>query len=331
MDLATNYLGLKLDSPLVVGSSPLSDDLDGVRRLEDAGAACIVLRSLFEEQITREKFGTVYSFEVGDPSYAEIISYFPRIEEFVFGPDEYLEHIRQIKQAVRVPVIGSLNGINVGDWLRYASLIEEAGADALELNVFFLAANPKEPGLAVEKRTTDLARVLKMALGIPLAVKLSPFFSSLPDLVGQLDASGIDGVVLFNRFHQPFIAAPNRAAAPDLRLSDPSALPLRLRWLTILSGTVANADLAVSGGVHTSADALKAITAGATAVQVVSALVKYGPAYLRVLRDGIERWLTQHEYASLDQLRASVGVDVSPDPQVFYRANYIRRMQSWRG
>jgi dihydroorotate dehydrogenase (fumarate) len=328
MDLETKYLGLNLSSPLVVGASPLSDDLDGVRRLEDAGASCIVLRSLFEEQITREKFGTVYSMEIGDPSHVEAISCFPRIHDFVLGPDEYLEHIRRIKEQVRVPVVGSLNGINLGNWLKYAHLIEQAGADALELNVFFVATNPEEPPAAVEKRTTDIARVLKKSLGIPLAVKLSPFYSSLPALVRQLEASGIDGCVLFNRFYEPFVKGRSRAAR-DARLSDPSELPLRLRWLSILSATVQNVDLAVSGGVRSSADAIKAILSGAAAVQVVSALLENGPGYLRVLRDGLERCLDRYGYQSLDQMRASFCVEASPDPQVFSRANYMRLLQSW--
>jgi dihydroorotate dehydrogenase (fumarate) len=328
MDLATKYLGLNLPSPLVVGASPLSDDLDGVRRLEDAGASCLVLRSLFEEQISREKFGTVYSMEIFDPSNVDAISCFPKVHEFVLGPDEYLEHIRRIKDAVRVPVVGSLNGINLGEWLEYAHLIEEAGADALELNVFFVATNPNEPPAAVEKRTTEMARVVKKRLGIPLAVKLSPFFSSLPDLVRQLDASGVDGVVLFSRFYQPFIGGRNRGAV-DARLSDPSELPLRLRWLSILSATARKMDLAVSGGVHSSADAIKALLAGATAVQVVSTLLKNGPGHLRVLGEGIERWLGHYGYQSLEEVRASTCVEASPDPQIFSRANYMRLLQSW--
>jgi dihydroorotate dehydrogenase (fumarate) len=330
MDLATSYLGLKLDSPLVVGASPLADDLDGVRSLEDAGAACIVLRSLFEEQITREKFGTVYAMEVGDPSDAEIISCFPKAQEFVLGPDEYLDHIRQIKEAVDIPVIGSLNGINVGKWLEYASLIEEAGADALEMNVFFLATDPHEPSFEVERRTTEIARVLKKGLGIPLAVKLSPFFSSLPDLVRQLDGLGVDGIVLFNRFYPPFVRAEHGVAAGDLRLSDPSELPLRLRWLSILSGMGETADLAVSGGVHDGLDAIKSIMAGATAVQVVSALLEHGPRYLRVLRAGMEGWLDRNGYRSLEELRASRCLDPFPGQQIFSRANYMRLLQGWR-
>ncbi len=329
MDLATTYLGLKLDSPLMPGASPLADSLDNVRRLEDAGAPCIAMRSLFEEQITRETLGTVYSIEVHADSFAEAISYFPRAEEFVLGPDEYLDQIRRIKQAVDVPVIASLNGINLAGWLQYARLIEQAGADALELNVYYLATDPGESSIEVEKRTTDIARVVKKGLGIPVAVKLSPFFSSLPHLARQLEAAGADGLVLFNRFYQPDIDAENLEAAPVLHLSDSSELLLRLRWLAIVSGAV-DVDLAVSGGVHTGLDAIKSIMAGAAAVQVVSALLQRGPGYLRALREEMEHWLTEHEYQSLQELRGSMSLARCPDPRAFSRANYMRMLQSWR-
>ena len=329
MDLATGYLGLRLDSPLVVGASPLADDLDDVRRLEDAGASCIVLRSLFEEQITREKYGTVYSLEIGDPADTEIISCFPKVHEFVLGPDEYLEHIRRIKETVGIPVIGSLNGINVGRWLEYGNLIEAAGADALELNVFFLATDPHETPIAVEKRTTDLARALKRRLHIPLAVKLSPFYSSLIHLARELEASGVDGLVLFNRFYQPLAGARSGPAAAPVRLSDSSELPLRLRFSKILSGTLKGADLAVSGGVHTSVDVIRSVIAGASAVQVVSALLENGPQYLRVLREGMESLLARKGYRSLDELKASLCADPFPDPQAHSRASYMQLLQRW--
>ena len=329
MDLAISYLGLRLDSPLVVGASPLADDLDDVRRLEDAGASCIVLRSLFEEQITREKYGTVYSLEIGDPADTEIISCFPKVHEFVLGPDEYLEHIRRIKETVGIPVIGSLNGINVGRWLEYGNLIEAAGADALELNVFFLATDPHETPIAVEKRTTDLARALKRRLHIPLAVKLSPFYSSLIHLARELEASGVDGLVLFNRFYQPLAGARSGPAAAPVRLSDSSELPLRLRFSKILSGTLKGADLAVSGGVHTRVDVIRSVIAGASAVQVVSALLENGPQYLRVLREGMESLLARKGYRSLDELKASLCADPFPDPQAHSRASYMQLLQRW--
>ena len=329
MDLAISYLGLRLDSPLVVGASPLADDLDDVRRLEDAGASCIVLRSLFEEQITREKYGTVYSLEIGDPADTEIISCFPKVHEFVLGPDEYLEHIRRIKETVGIPVIGSLNGINVGRWLEYGNLIEAAGADALELNVFFLATDPHETPIAVEKRTTDLARALKRRLHIPLAVKLSPFYSSLIHLARELEASGVDGLVLFNRFYQPLAGARSGPAAAPVRLSDSSELPLRLRFSKILSGTLKGADLAVSGGVDTRVDVIRSVIAGASAVQVVSALLENGPQYLRVLREGMESLLARKGYRSLDELKASLCADPFPDPQAHSRASYMQLLQRW--
>jgi dihydroorotate dehydrogenase (fumarate) len=329
MELATSYLGLKLDSPLMAGASPLADTLDGVRRLEDAGAPCIVLRSLFEEQITRETLGTMYSMEVHAESFAEAISYFPQPADFVLGPDEYLEHIRRIKRAVGIPVIGSLNGINLAGWVQYARLIEQAGADALELNVYYLATDPEESSVEVEKRTVDIARVVKKAVRIPVAVKLSPFFSSLPHLARQLQAVGAEGLVLFNRFYQPDIDAENLEAAPTLHLSDSSELLLRLRWLAIVFGAV-RADLAVSGGVHTGLDAIKSIMAGATAVQVVSALLQRGPEYLRVLREEMRRWLVEHDYSSLQEMKGSMSLQRCPDPQAFSRANYMRMLQSWR-
>lgn len=329
MDLAISYLGLRLDSPLVVGASPLADDLDDVRRLEDAGASCIVLRSLFEEQITREKYGTVYSLEIGDPADTEIISCFPKVHEFVLGPDEYLEHIRRIKETVGIPVIGSLNGINVGRWLEYGNLIEAAGADALELNVYYLPTDAAEASEAVERRTIDIVRLVKGALRIPVAVKLSPFFSALPHLVRQLECAGADGIILFNRFYQPDIDAENLEAEPRLHLSDPSELLLRLRWLAIVAAGV-NVPLAISGGVHSGLDAIKSVMAGASAVQVVSALLKKGPDHLRTLRLEMERWMQEHEYESLKQMRGNMSLAHCPDPNAFSRANYMRILQSWR-
>jgi len=330
MDLTTHYLGLKLDSPFVVGASPLSDDLDAARRLEDAGASCIVLRSLFEEQITREKFGTVYSFEVGDPADAEVISSFPRANEFALDPDEYLELIRRLKESLRIPVIGSLNGVYPGRWLEYGGLIESAGADALELNVFFVATDPKQPAAALEARTAEMARVLKLDLAIPLALKLSPFFTSLPNLARSLESAGVAGLVLFNRFYER--QARNVVAALDSgSLSQPSELLLRLRWLEVLSRTIRKADLAVSGGVHSGTDALQAILAGASAVQVVSSLLLHGVRHLQVMRNTMERWLAQHRYQSLEELRAATCFEPSRDPQVLSRASYMRILQSWQG
>jgi dihydroorotate dehydrogenase (fumarate) len=329
MNLGTTYLGLSLAHPIMPGASPLVDDLDMVRRLEDAGASAIVMHSLFEEQITREQIGTLDAMEAHANSFAEASSFFPRADAFALGPHAYLEQIRRIKEAVRVPVIGSLNGVTPTGWLDYARLIQEAGADALELNVYYLATDPRESGVDVERRTIDIVRIVKGAVTIPVAVKLSPFFSSLTHFAYELDDAGADGLVLFNRFYQPDIDVENLEVVPSLKLSDSSELLLRLRWLAILSGHVWSS-LAVSGGVHTPHDAIKSVMAGASAVQVVSALLENGPGHLTWLRDGMERWLDEHAYESLEQMRGSMRLQACPDPGAFERANYMRILQSRR-
>ena len=329
MDLSTAYLGLKLDSPLMPGASPLSDSLDKVRQLEDAGAAAIVMRSLFEEQITREMTGDICAREAHAESSAEALSYFPRADECSLGPDEYLDQLRGIVEAVDIPVIGSLNGVTSAGWLDYARQMEMAGADALELNVYYLPVDPTEGSFAVERRTLDLVRAVKSRLHIPVAVKLSPFFSALPHFARELQGAGADGLVLFNRFYQPDIDAANLEAAPTLHLSDPSELLLRLRFLAIVAPVV-RIPLAVSGGVHSGLDAIKAVMAGASAVQVVSALLKNGPGYLRTLRLEMERWMYAHGYESLEQMRGNMSLAHCPDPAAFSRANYMRILQSWR-
>jgi dihydroorotate dehydrogenase (fumarate) len=329
MDLRTEYLGLKLDSPLMPGASPLADSLDMVRRLEDAGASAIVMRSLFEEQITREMNGNVLAVEEHEESFAEALSYFPKASEFSFGPDEYLDQLRGISKAVSIPVIASLNGITVRGWLDYARQIEEAGADALELNVYYLATDPGEESVAVEKRTLDIIRAVRGALRIPIAVKLSPFFSALPHFARELEQAGANGLVLFNRFYQPDIDIENLEAEPTLYLSDPSELLLRLRWLAIVAPSV-KLPLAVSGGVHSGVDAIKSVMAGASAVQVVSALLRRGPEYLKTIRLEMERWMEEHEYSSLKQMLGSMSLAHCPNPNAFSRANYMRILQSWR-
>ena len=329
MNLTTRYLGLKLDSPLMPGASPLADSIDVARRLEDAGASAIVMRSLFEEQITREMTGNIYSVENYAESSAEAVSYFPKPSEFSLGPDEYLDQLRTIVEAVRIPVIGSLNGVTVRGWLDYALQIQEAGADALELNVYYLPTDPKEESASVEKRTLDIVRTVKGALKIPIAVKLSPFFSALPHFARELERAGADGIILFNRFYQPDIDVENLEAAPSLHLSDPSELLLRLRWLAIVAPGV-KIPLAISGGVHSGLDVVKSVMAGASAVQVVSALLKKGPEHLRTLRRELEQWMVEHEYESLDQMRGNMTLAKCPDPNAFSRANYMRILQSWR-
>jgi dihydroorotate dehydrogenase (fumarate) len=329
MDLSTTYLGLRLSSPLMPGASPMVDDLDTVRRLEDAGASAIVMHSLFEEQITGEKLATIYHMELYADSYSEALSYFPRSDDFALGPDQYLEQIQRIKQAVSVPVIGSLNGTTPGGWIEYARQIEQAGADALELNTYFVATDPQETGWAVELRILEVVRAVCDSVTIPVAVKLSPYFSSLSNFVYRLDEIGVEGLVLFNRFYQPDIDIDLLEAVPTLRLSDSSELLLRLRWLAILSRQI-SASLACSGGVHTAQDAIKAVMAGADAVQVVSALLRHGPEHLKVIRDQMVKWMEENSYSSLRQMRGSMALNRCPDPQAFERANYMRTLHSWR-
>lgn len=329
MDLSTTYLGLALANPLVAGASPMVDELDTVKKLEDAGCAAIVMHSLFEEQITREQLGTVTDMESHADSFAEALSYFPQPQEFRLGPEAYLEQVRRVKAAVKVPVIGSLNGTSPAGWLDYAKLIEQAGADALELNVYYLATQSWETSEAVERRALDGLKTVKAAVKIPVAVKLSPFYSSLAHLAKQLDDAGADGLVLFNRFYQPDLDVEELEVVPSLKLSDSSELLLRLRWLAILSGHF-KGSLACSGGVHTPLDAIKAVMAGAHAVQVVSALLQRGPAYLATLRDGMASWMEEHEYASLDQMQGSMSHQNSPNPQALERANYMRILQGWK-
>jgi dihydroorotate dehydrogenase (fumarate) len=329
MNLSTTYLGLKLAHPLMAGASPLVDDMGMVKRQEDAGAAAIVMHSLFEEQITREEQGTILDMELSSNSSAEAISFFPKPDEFRLGPETYLEQIRRIKAAVAVPVIASLNGTTAAGWLRYGKLMQEAGADALELNVYYLPTNAKESSANVEKRTLDIVRAVKAEVKIPVAVKLSPFFSSLAHFAGELEAAGADGLVLFNRFFQPDINVEELVAEPSLQLSGPGDLLLRLRWLAVLHGHV-KGSLAVTGGVHDGIGALKAVMAGADAVQMVSALLIHGPERLSQARAGLAEWLEEHEYESLAQARGSMSLLKCPNPQAFTRANYMRILNGWK-
>lgn len=330
MDLSTTYLGLKLPHPLMPGASPLVDDLDMVRRLEDAGAAAIVMHSLFEEQIIGEQVADQRVVDVHCDSHAEASSYFPSPREYALGPEEYLEQISSIKKAVRVPVIGSLNGTSRGGWLRYAKLIEEAGADALELNVYTVSTDAFDPPQAIERRTLELVRAVRALVRIPLAVKLSPFYTSIPHLARQLDQAGANGVVLFNRFYQPDVDVEELEVVRSLRFSDSSELLLRLRWLAILSGRV-SASLAASGGVHTALDAVKAVMCGAHAVQMVSSLLVRGPGHLRAVLAELATWMETHEYASLAQMQGSMSLLKCPDPRAYERANYVHILQHWKG
>jgi len=328
MDLRTRYLGLDLAHPFMPGASPLADDLDHVKRVEDAGASAIVLRSLFEEQITREKARTLEDIE-SQQNFAEANTFLPKPDEFHVGPVEYLEQIRKVKAAVKVPVIASLNGTTSEGWLSYAGLIQQAGADALELNVYHVATDPEETPDHVDSRIVNIVTELKKSIQLPVAVKLSPFHSAMAHLARRLERAGASGLVLFNRFYQPDIDPEALEAVPRLVLSDSHELLLRLRWLAVLSGG-SPVSLACSGGVHTTLDAIKALMAGATVVQMVSALLHHGPFRIATVREEVGRWLEQHEYESLDQLRGSMNLARCPDPAAFERANYMRILQSWR-
>ncbi len=329
MDLSTTYLGLKLPHPIMPGASPMVDKIDLVKRMEDAGASAIVMHSLFEEQLMREELATYHHVDVHADSFAEAMTFLPRPEEFNLGPDQYLEQLVRIKQSVELPVIASLNGFTSGGWIRYAKLMQDAGANALELNVYYLATNASESGDEVEQRTIDILKAVKQAVSIPVAIKLSPFFSSMANMARRLDDAGADGLVLFNRFYQPDIDVESLEVEPVLKLSDSSELNLRLRWLAVVSGHV-RASLAVSGGVHTHLDAVKAVMTGAHAVQVVSGILQQGPDVIRRIREGLTQWLEEHEYDSLEQMRGSMNLLRCPDASMFERANYIRILQGYK-
>ncbi len=329
MDLRTSYLGLELAHPLMPGASPLVDDLDTVRRLEDAGASAIVMHSLFEEQLTGEMLATHAAIDGQSDSFAEALSFLPSPSDFRLGPEEYLEQIRKVKQAVKVPVVASLNGTTLGGWLAYARMMEEAGADALELNVYQLATDPEETSQSIERRTLAMVRAVAGAVMIPVAVKLSPFYTSIANFATQIEEAGADGRVLFNRFYQPDVDIEELEVKTGLRLSDSSELLLRLRWLAILSGKL-KASLAVTGGVHSAVDVIKAIMCGADTVQVVSALLRHGPYYLKFILDDLTRWLEEHEVDSLDEIRGNMSLERCPDPRQFERTNYMKVLSSWK-
>lgn len=330
MDLSTTYLGLHLPNPLVAGASPLCDDLDAVRRLEDAGAAAIVMHSLFEEQITRERERSAADLEANVDAFAEASSFLPRASEFHLGPEEYLEQIRRIRAAVHMPVIGSLNGVTSAGWLDYARMIEQAGAHALELNTYYIASDPTEDAIAVERRTLEIVRTVKAAVAIPITVKLSPFFSALAHFAAELEAAGADGLVLFNRFYQPDIDVVELEVRPDHHLSDPTELLLRLRWLAILSGQRPALQLAASGGVHGALDVVKAVMTGAHTVQMVSAVLRHGPAHLTKVRDELQRTGEELGYTALAEMRGCMNLARCPDTSAFERGNYLRVIHSWR-
>jgi len=329
IDLSTSYLGFSLPHPFVAGASPLGDDLDRVKRLEDAGVAAIVLRSLFEEQIDQEALAHHHAATAHEDAHGEATSYFPDPGACVFGPDEYLEHVRKVKKAVAVPVIASLNGYTRGGWIDYARRIDEAGADALELNLYSVATDGGESAQEREEEAYAIVRDVRKAVRMRVAVKLSPFYTSLANFALLMQSAGADGLVLFNRFFEPDIDIEALEVRTHMELSSSHELLLRLRWLAILSGQL-RCSLACSGGVHTARDAIKAVMCGAHAVQLVAALLRGGPARLTDLRNGVASWLEQNGYRSLRQMRGSMDSSRAPDGKAFERGNYMRLLQTWR-
>lgn len=329
MNLETNYLGFKLPHPLIPGASPLASDIDTVRKLEDAGAAAITMHSLFEEQLLQDQWSTHHHTDSVAESFSEATSLFPEQDDYNLGPDDYLEQLRSIKEAVDIPVIASLNGTRIGGWIDHAKLIEQAGADALELNIYYVATDPSEAADEVESRTLDTLRAVRSAVKIPLAVKLSPYFSALANFAREIDVLGADGIVLFNRFYQPDIDPDNLETVAKLELSNSHELRLRLRWLGILCENV-KCSLACSGGVHRAVDAIKAVMAGADAVQCVSSLLHFGPKHISTLLDGMRYWMEEREYDSLAQMKGSMSLRHCPDPAAYERANYLKVLQIWK-
>ncbi len=329
MDLSTTYLGLNLKNPIVPSASPLSHSLDGMKRLEDAGAAAIVMYSLFEEQIAHEAAELDHYLNYGRESYAEALTYFPSPQEYNAGPDEYVELVRKAKQSLGIPVIGSLNGISTGGWINYAKNIEDAGADALELNVYYIPTHFDVTSSEAEDRYLEVLHAVKRTVKIPVAMKLSPFFSAMAHMAKRLEYGGADGLVLFNRFYQPDIDLEVLEVKPNVNLSTPDAMRLPLRWIAILHGRV-KMSLAATSGIHGAEDVIKVVMAGADVAMMCSALLKNGPTHLaRVLTD-LDHWLLEHEYTSIRQMKGSMSQKSVVDPAAFERANYMKALQSFK-
>jgi len=324
-DLRTTYLGLELANPLVPSASTLSSRIDNLKRLQDAGASAVVMQSLFEEQIEHEEVQTHRVLENGANAFAEALTYIPELEDYNTGPDEYLRHLEASKRELGIPVIGSLNGASEGGWVSYARLIEEAGADALELNVYFVASDPNETGRQVEQRYLDLVSSVRETVMIPLAVKVGPFFSSMANMATQLVEAGADGLVLFNRFLQPDIDLETLQVDPTLHLSTSEEVLLPLRWIAILRDRVP-CSLAATTGVHSAEDAVKLLLAGADVTMMASALFRHGPEHLTTVLDGVQTWLDEHEYASVEQLKGSVSQANVADPVAYARSNYMQML-----
>jgi dihydroorotate dehydrogenase (fumarate) len=328
MDLTTRYLGLDLKNPLVAAASPLSREVSTVRELEDAGIAAVVLYSLFEEQIAQDTALHNHYIGYGTESYAEALSYVPENVGFPRGPEEYLDHIATLKKTVDIPIIASLNGTTTGGWIKYASQIEQAGADALELNVYHVAAYPDATGQDVENRYIDVLQAVKKSVQLPVAIKLGPHFSAFANFAKRLDDSGADALVLFNRFYQPDIDLENLEIMPDLRLSAPHEMRIPLRWIAILDPIV-EADLAATTGIYTSFDVLKLLLAGADVTMLAATLLRNGISAINFILEGMKEWMEDHEYVSVRQMQGSMNQLTCANPAAFERGNYMRELQSY--
>lgn len=329
MDLTTQYLGLTLKNPIVPSASPLSNEIDNLKKMEDAGAAAVVLESLFEEQIRHESRELDHYLQFGAESFSEALTYFPQSSDYRIGPEEYLEHIRMAKEAVDIPIIASLNGVTVGGWIDYSRKMEKAGADALELNVYYIPTNPRLSGVEVENLYIDILKAVKAAVKIPVAMKLSPFFSSLSHFTRRLDENGVDGLVLFNRFYQPDIELKELEVVPNVILSTPQAMRLPLRWIAILYGKV-KADLAGTSGIHTAEDVIKMLMVGAHVTMMCSVLLRNGIPHITTVLDGVKSWMEEYEYDSISLMQGSMSQKNVADPSSFERANYQKALQSYR-
>jgi dihydroorotate dehydrogenase (fumarate) len=328
LDLSTTYLGLHLKNPVVPSSSPLMKSLDNIKRLEDAGAPALILHSLFEEQLIRERDTLDYFLAYGTESFSEAPTFFPNLSNYNFGPQGYLEHIRKIKNAVKIPVIASLNGFSPGGWIGIAQQIEQAGADAIELNMYYIAADYEQDSPQVEDTYLHLLRDIKASVKIPISVKLGDQFTAFANFARRLDKEGANGLVLFNRFYQPDLDLENLNVVPDLELSTPYEMRLRLRWIAILYGSV-ECDLAVTGGVHSAEDVLKCMMTGANAAMMTSALLLNGIGHLKKVLTDLREWMDKHEYESIKQMRGSMSQKSVSQPAAYERANYMRVLQSY--
>ena len=327
VDLATTYMGIPLKSPVVPSASPLSAELDNIKRMEDAGAGAVTLHSLFEEQIESEAEALAYYLERGTDMYREALTYFPPVQEYRRAPDEYLEHIRKAKETVDIPIIASLNGITPGGWISYAKRFEEAGADAVELNVYFIPTDFHLMSYDVEDLYVKIMKKVKSQVTVPVAMKLSPYFSAMPHMASMLDAEGADGLVLFNRFYQPDLDIENLEVTPNLVLSRSAEMRLPLRWVAILYGHV-DASMALTTGIHTPEDVIKAVMAGADIANVCSVLLKEGIGKISDLVNGLTLWMEEHEYDSLDEMKGSLSQKAIAEPTAFERANYMKALLS---